>query len=197
MPVRGIVSVSAGAAAGALTAAIYSAVRSGGKTDISMTGNGVLAGLVGITAGADAVAPWAAILVGIAAGVVVSIAVPLVERAKIDDADGAFSVHGVCGILGTWWVGFFSMSDGLFYGGDLAFLGTQFIGPLAVAAFVMAVTAVVCLILKSVNMLRVDDEHQREGLDVVEHVLDRDRCRPNEARKENDPYKPTTCANRV
>jgi ammonium transporter, Amt family len=169
-----LVTTALAASAGALTAAIVSAIRSGGKTDLSMTGNGVLAGLVGITAGADVVAPWAAILVGIAAGVLVSLAIPLVERARIDDAVGAFSVHGVCGVLGTVWVGLFSFSEdalGLMYGGDVTFVLVQLLGPLAVAAFVVAVTALVCLGLKAVNLLRVDDDHQREGLDVVEHGI--------------------------
>ncbi len=170
-----LVTTALAASAGALTAALYSAVTARGKTDLSMTGNGVLAGLVGITAGADVVAPWAAILVGVAAGIVISVAIPFVERARIDDAVGAFSVHGLCGVLGTWWVGFFSSSAdvglGLLYGGELSFLAVQLGGPLVVAAFVAAVTAAVCFGLRAVNLLRISDDHQREGLDVVEHGL--------------------------
>jgi ammonium transporter, Amt family len=167
-----LVTTALAASAGGLTAAIFSAFRSGGKLDVSMTGNGILAGLVGITAGADVVMPYAAILVGIVAGIVVSLAVPLVERFGIDDAVGAFSVHGACGVLGTMWVGFYSMSadtPGLFYGGDVSFALVQTLGPLAVAAFVAAVTAAVCLGLKAANLLRIPDEALELGVDVHEH----------------------------
>ncbi len=170
-----LVTTALAASAGALSAAVVSAVRSGGKTDVSMVGNGILAGLVGITAGADVVDPWAAILVGIVAGVVVSVSIPLVERLRIDDAVGAFSVHGVVGVLGTMWVGFYANGTGdvtgLLYGGDPAFAAVQILGPLAVTAFVAAVTAVVCIGLKSVGLLRVSEEHLEEGIDVSEHGI--------------------------
>jgi ammonium transporter, Amt family len=167
-----LVTTALAASAGAITAAIWSAVRSGGKTDVSMVGNGILAGLVGITAGADVLMPWAAILVGIAAGCLVSIAVPAVERMRIDDAVGAFSVHGACGILGTVWVGLFSFVEGMegvFYGGELSFLAIQIVTPLAVALFVGVITAAVCLALKAANLLRLDDEILELGVDVHEH----------------------------
>lgn len=170
-----LVTTALAASAGGLTAAIISALRAHGKTDISMTGNGVLAGLVGITAGADVVAPFAALLVGVVAGIVISLAVPMVERMKIDDAVGAFSVHGLCGVLGTAWVGLFGNTEGtalgLFYGGGLDLLGIQLLGSLAVAAFVAAVTAVVCLIVKSLGLLRIDDSDLEQGLDVHEHGI--------------------------
>jgi Amt family ammonium transporter len=168
-----LVTTALAAAAGALTAAIWSAVRSGGKTDVSMVGNGILAGLVGVTAGADVLMPWAAILVGIAGGALVSLAVPAIERMKIDDAVGAFSVHGVCGILGTVWVGLLSFSEeaglGLLYGGEVSFFLIQLATPLAVCAFVGVVTAAVCLALRSANLLRLDDDILEFGVDVHEH----------------------------
>jgi ammonium transporter, Amt family len=168
-----LVTTALAASTGGLTAAIYSAFRSGGKLDVSMTGNGILAGLVGITAGADVVMPFAALLVGVVAGVIVSIAVPLVERLGIDDAVGAFSVHGACGVLGTMWVGFYSMSTdaglGLFYGGDVSFALVQTLGPLAVVVFVSTVTALVCFGLKAAGLLRMSDEALEEGIDIYEH----------------------------
>ena len=169
-----LVTTALAASAGGLTAAVISALRAGGKTDISMTGNGVLAGLVGITAGANVVAPYAAVLVGIAAGLLVSLAVPMVERMKVDDAVGAFSVHGLCGVLGTAWVGLFGTAEptlGLFYGGGWTLLGIQLLGSLVVTAFVAAVTGVVCLVLKSLGLLRLDEGELQQGLDVAEHGM--------------------------
>ncbi|QBI21843.1 ammonium transporter [Egibacter rhizosphaerae] len=167
-----LLTTALAASAGAITAAVISAIRSGGKTDVSMTGNGLLAGLVGITAGADLVEPYAAILVGLVAGILVSIAVPLVERMGVDDAVGAFSVHGVCGVLGTWWVGFYAVDGGLFYGGGFDLASWAIIGTVAVTVFVALMTAVVCYALKSAGLLRVDDGAlEEEGLDVHEHGM--------------------------
>lgn len=164
-----LLTTALAASAGGLTAAIVSALRSGGKTDISMTGNGILAGLVGITAGADAVEPWAAMLVGLAAGVLVSAAVPAIERLGIDDPVGAVSVHGVCGILGTWWVGVFAVEGGLVYGGGAGLLASNVVGTLAVTAWVAATVGAICLALRAVGLLRLDDAAQEEGVDVHEH----------------------------
>ncbi|CAN5120938.1 ammonium transporter [soil metagenome] len=163
-----ILSTAMAASAGALTAVLYSAIRAGGKTDVSMAGNGLLAGLVGITAGAESVDPIGALVIGIIAGIVVSIAVPMVERMGIDDAVGAFSVHGVCGVLGTVAVAFWHTESGLFYG-SAELLVPQIVGPLAVTVFVTVVTAGVCLGLKSAGLLRVSDEALEEGLDIHEH----------------------------
>lgn len=168
-----LVTTALAAAAGGVTAAVVSALRSGGKTDVTMTGNGVLAGLVGITAGADVVMPFAALLVGLACGVLVSVSIPLIEKLKIDDAVGAFSVHGACGILGTIWVGLFGTAEGatgVLYGGPASFLGVQVLGPVAVFAFVSVSTALVCLPLKAAGLMRVDERvHDNGGLDVHEH----------------------------
>ncbi len=164
-----LVTTALAAAAGALSAAVVSALRAKGKTDVSMVGNGLLAGLVGITAGADIVAPFAAVLVGVAAGIVVSFAVPIVERLGIDDAVGAFSVHGVVGVLGTWWVGFYAVDGGVFYGGGFDLLTWQVVGTVAVTVFVAAVTAAVCFALRAAGLLRVPDRDVEDGLDVHEH----------------------------
>jgi ammonium transporter, Amt family len=164
-----ILSTAMAASAGALAAVVFSAIRAGGKTDVSMAGNGLLAGLVGITAGPDVIDPLGALVIGVLAGVVVSIAVPMVERMGIDDAVGAFSVHGVCGMLGTMAVAFWHTEEGLFYGGGAGLLVPQIVGPIAVAIFVTVVTAAVCLGLKAAGLLRVSDEGLEEGLDVHEH----------------------------
>ena len=162
----------AGAAGGA-TAMLITWARYG-KSDMSMTCNGILAGLVGITAGADQVGPIAAIGVGLAAGALVVLAVRAVDRVGIDDAVGAFSVHGACGILGTWWVGIFANTEGLtglWHGGGAGLLLDQVVGTLAVAAFVAAATACVTLALKAAGLLRVSEEEEIEGLDIHEHGM--------------------------
>jgi ammonium transporter, Amt family len=164
-----LLTTALAASAGGLTAAIISAIRGSGKTDLSMTGNGILAGLVGITAGADIVEPYAAMLVGVVAGVIVTVSILAIERMGVDDAVGAFSVHGTCGFLGTWWVGLFAVEGGLFYGGGFELLGIHVLGSFAVAAFVTVTVGAICLALKAGGLLRVSDEIQLEGLDAHEH----------------------------
>lgn len=145
-----------------------------GKPDIGMTINGVLGGLVGITAGPDQVGMFAALGVGIASGLLVSLVVPLVDRIGIDDAVGAFSVHGACGILGTWWVGIFANTadvTGLWHGGGAGQLLDQVVGTVAVAAWVAACAAVVAFGLKALGLLRVSEQEEIEGLDIHEHGM--------------------------
>ncbi len=129
------------------------------KPDISMALNGILAGLVGITAGADSMGPWAAVLVGAIAGVIVVFSIIFFDKVKIDDPVGAISVHGVCGIWGTLAVGIF---------GGVSF-AAQLIGTLSVsiAAFVFAL--VVFGIIKATLGVRVSPEEEAEGLDIAEH----------------------------
>src|SRR5690606_39452376 len=110
-----------------------------GKFDGGITGNGILAGLVGITAGADVVNNLGAVAVGLLAGVLVAVAVPFLDRRKLDDPVGAIAVHGVCGVLGTLWVGLAHTGEGLFYGGGARLLGVQAVGVLAAAAYVAVV----------------------------------------------------------
>lgn len=130
------------------------------KPDLSMALNGVLAGLVGITAGADAVSPWAALLIGLIAGVIVVISIIFFDRAKIDDPVGAISVHGVVGIYGTVVIAFFNP--------DISF-GVQLLGSVAVCATAFIIAVVLCLILKATMGLRVSPEEEEEGLDLGEH----------------------------
>ena len=147
-----------------------------GKPDVSITYNAALAGLVGITAGCDAVSPLGAAIMGIVFGIVIVLSVEFFDKVvKIDDPVGAVSVHGVCGSLGTIMVGLFatgvSTEKGLFYGGGWHLLGTQALGVVSVAAYVAVVITIVFLILKKTIGLRVDAEDEIAGLDVTEHGL--------------------------
>ena len=147
-----------------------------GKPDVSMTYNAALAGLVGVTAGCDAVSPLGAAIMGAVFGIVIVLAVEFFDKvAKIDDPVGAISVHGVCGALGTVMTGLFatgvSTEKGLFYGGGFHLLGTQLLGVLSVAAYVTVVITIVFAIIKKTIGLRVDAEEEIAGLDVTEHGL--------------------------
>ncbi len=129
------------------------------KPDLSMGLNGILAGLVGITAGADAISPWSAVIVGAIAGVIVVLSVLLLDKARIDDPVGAVSVHGICGIWGTLAVGIF---------GGASFM-TQLIGTLSVSVFAFVASFALFYAIKLVMGVRVDAQEEHEGLDVAEH----------------------------
>lgn len=147
-----------------------------GKPDVSMTYNAALAGLVGITAGCDAVSPLGAAIMGLIFGLVVVLSVEFFDKVvKIDDPVGAVSVHCVCGALGTILTGLFatgvSTEKGLFYGGGFHFLGVQTLGVAAVAAYVAVIITLVFLVIKHTIGLRVSTEDELMGLDVSEHGL--------------------------
>ena len=147
-----------------------------GKPDVSMTYNAALAGLVGITAGCDAVSPLGAAIMGIVFGIVIVLAVEFFDKvAKIDDPVGAISVHGICGALGTVFTGLFatgvSTEKGLFYGGGFHYLGVQALGVVSVIIYVAAVMTIVFFVIKKTIGLRVDAEDEIAGLDVSEHGL--------------------------
>jgi Amt family ammonium transporter len=127
--------------------------------------NGALAGLVGITAGADTVGVMSAIIIGLVAGVIVVGSVLLLDRAKLDDPVGAISVHLVCGMWGTLAVGIFSTNP------EHSFL-TQLIGVLAYGVFCFISAFVIFFALKATLGLRVDAEEERVGLDVGEHGME-------------------------
>ena len=146
------------------------------KPDISMTYNAALAGLVGITAGCDAVDAVGAAVIGIVCGVLIVLAVEFFDKvAKIDDPVGAVSVHCVCGATGTILTGLFATGvtteAGLFYGGSVHFLGIQVLGVLSVAVYVAVIITVVFLALKHTIGLRAKAEDEIAGLDVSEHGL--------------------------
>jgi Amt family ammonium transporter len=134
-----------------------------------MAGNGVLAGLVGITAGTANVSNFGAFIIGALAGVLVVYSVFFIDKRGIDDPVGAISVHGVCGAFGTLMVGLLATETGLFYGGGMGQLVTQFIGVIAVFIFVTVTTGGLFLGIKATIGLRVPPEEEIEGLDVVEH----------------------------
>ena len=146
--------------AGGLAAALFSWIFLK-KPDLSMALNGLLAGLVGITAGADVIPPWAAVITGAIAGVLVVLSVVFFDKIKIDDPVGAISVHGVCGIWGT-------LAVGIFGGANFV---TQLIGTAAISAFAFAFTFIVFGIIKAILGLRVTEEEEEEGLDVGEHGI--------------------------
>ena len=129
------------------------------KPDLSMALNGILAGLVGITAGADAMGPGAAIIVGAIAGVIVVFSIIFFDKIKVDDPVGAISVHGVCGIWGTLAVGIF---------GGAVFL-TQLVGTLAVSIAAFVFSLIVFFIIKVAFGVRVSPEEESKGLDLSEH----------------------------
>lgn len=160
------------AAATAAAATMFITWKVYGKPDVSMTLNGALAGLVGITAGCDAVTPVGAFVIGLLSGAAVVAAVELIDKVcKVDDPVGAVAVHGVCGALGTICVGLFAIDGGLFYGGGFSYLITQCIGVAVVALYVAIIMAVVFLILKNTVGLRVTAEEEIMGLDTTEHGL--------------------------
>ena len=146
------------------------------KPDVSMTYNAALAGLVGITAGCDAVDAVGAAVIGVVCGILIVLAIEFFDKiAKIDDPVGAVSAHCVCGAAGTVLTGLFATGEtteaGLFYGGGAHFLGIQVLGVLAVAAYVAVVITIVFLAIKHTIGLRVKPEEELAGLDVSEHGL--------------------------
>ena len=165
------------ACAGAAAAAIAIWIRSG-VPDVAMIANGVLAGLVSITAGVGTMTPTGAIITGFIGGLIVVSSVLFFDRIRIDDPVGAISVHGVCGVWGTLAIGLFARYDdaflgredaGIFYGGNVDQLLMQAVFVLIVAAWVIPTTAAVFLGLKYTVGLRVSEEEELGGLDVMEH----------------------------
>jgi Amt family ammonium transporter len=157
-----LVTTCLAAAAGGFVAAMVSWIVIK-KPDLSMTLNGILAGLVGITAGADQMSPMSSIIIGAIAGAIVVFAVLFFDKLKIDDPVGAISVHGVCGVFGTLAVGLFgSLASG-------AQFVSQLIGVAAVGIFAFVFALVTFLIVKAIFGLRVSQEEEIEGLDIGEH----------------------------
>ena len=141
-----------------------------GKPSLSLTLNGILAGLVGITAGCDVVSPCGSVLIGLLCGTVLVYAIEFIDhKLHIDDPVGASSVHGVCGILGTVLTGVLATDGGLLYGGGWHFLGVQCLG-IAVIDLWAAVCGVLLFFgIKKAHGLRVEARVEDEGLDIYEH----------------------------
>lgn len=161
-----LVTTSMAAAAGGFTAAVISWAFAG-KPDLTMALNGILAGLVGITAGADQMSGLDSIIIGIIAGVLVYFAVIFIDGTlKIDDPVGAVSVHLVCGIWGTLAVGLFGASAGMDQ------LIAQLKGVVGIGIFTVAFVGIVGFILKATMGIRVDPEEEDKGLDIGEHGME-------------------------
>ena len=167
------------AVAGGITSAATIWLKTG-KPDLAMIGNGILAGLVAITAGCGTVTPLIAFLIGGIGGVLVVFSVFFFDRIKIDDPVGAISVHGVVGAWGVLSIGLFAKYDdaflgrsdaGLFYGGGIDQLLIQIVMLLIIAAWVAITAGAAFFILKKTIGLRVSAEEEIEGLDVIEHGL--------------------------
>lgn len=141
-----------------------------GKPSLSLTLNGVLAGLVGITAGCDLVAPWAAVIIGLVCGTVLVFSIEFIDvKLHVDDPVGASSVHGVCGILGTLMTGLLATDGGALLGGGWGFFGAQVFGVLMIDVWAAAAGFVLFYGIKALKGLRVDKRIEEEGLDIYEH----------------------------
>ena len=141
-----------------------------GKPSLSLTLNGILAGLVGITAGCDLVSPVGAVIIGLICGTVLVFAIEFIDhKLHIDDPVGASSVHGVCGILGTLLTGLLSTSNGAFYGHGWGFFGAECFGILVIDLWAAACGFILFYGIKKLHGLRVDARIEEEGLDIYEH----------------------------
>lgn len=141
-----------------------------GKPSLSLTLNGILAGLVGITAGCDVVSPCGAVMIGLLCGIVLVYAIEFIDhKLHIDDPVGASSVHGVCGILGTVLTGVLATDGGLLYGGGWHFLGVQCIGIVVIDLWAAVCGVLLFFGIKKAHGLRVEARVEDEGLDIYEH----------------------------
>ncbi len=166
------VNTTLAACAGAFVSLLFVYSRTG-KWDLPAALNGSLAGLVGITAGCAFVAPWASLVVGAISGILVILTLDVFEKLKIDDAVGAFAVHGTCGIFGTLAVGLLGQpelgANGLLLGGGVAQLVTQAVGVVAVIAWMGLTSVVLMMAIKALGVLRIPAEGEAIGIDAYEH----------------------------
>ena len=160
-----LVTTSLAAAAGGVAAAFFSNVLYK-NFDLTMFMNGVLGGLVGITAGADQMSPTDAIIIGLIAGIIVVLGISLIDKLKLDDPVGAVAVHLICGIWGTLAVGIFGALAGIDQ------LLAQLIGIGVVGAFCVLTSFIILFIVKATTGLRVDKEEEVNGLDLSEHGME-------------------------
>jgi len=159
-----LVTTCLAAAAGGVAAALVSFIKYK-NLDLTMFLNGILGGLVGITAGADVMTPDSAIIIGGIAGAIIVFAVALVDAIKLDDPVGAIAVHLICGIWGTLAVGIFSTNP------EHTFL-TQLTGVACYAAFCLITSFLIIFTLKKIVGIRVSEKEELEGLDAHEHGMD-------------------------
>ena len=160
-----LVTTCLAAAAGGVSSAIFSNILYK-NYDLTMFMNGVLGGLVGITAGADQMGPMDAVIIGAIAGVIIVLGVALIDKIRLDDPVGAVAVHLICGIWGTLAVGLFGAMKGL----DQFLI--QLAGVAIVGAFCVITSFILLLIVKKTIGLRVDKEEELKGLDLAEHGME-------------------------
>ena len=160
-----LVTTCLAAAAGGVSSAIFSNILYK-NYDLTMFMNGVLGGLVGITAGADQMGPMDAVLIGIIAGIIIVLGVALIDKIRLDDPVGAVAVHLICGVWGTLAVGLFGAMKGL----DQFLI--QLAGVAIVGAFCVVTSFILLFIVNKTLGLRVDKEEELKGLDLAEHGMD-------------------------
>lgn len=159
-----LVTTCLAAAAGGVVAALFTFVKYK-NLDLTMFLNGILGGLVGITAGADVMTPTSAIIIGAIAGILIVLAVSCVDALKLDDPVGAIAVHLICGIWGTLAVGIFSTNP------EHNFMA-QLIGVACYAGFCLVTSFIIIFTLKKVVGIRVSEKEELEGLDAHEHGME-------------------------
>ncbi|MFH1638852.1 MAG: ammonium transporter [Chloroflexota bacterium] len=165
---RVAVNTNAAAAAAAIVSLVLSRISTG-KWDLGLTTNGVLAGLVAITAPCAYVSMSSAIMIGAAGGAIMTWAVSFLDKIHVDDPVGAIPVHLFNGVWGTLSVGLFHETRGLLFGGGFSQLGAQAFGAVCVALWVLASTFVLFWTIKHTVGLRVSAEEELKGLDIGEH----------------------------
>lgn len=173
----GFVALNTNLAAGAgAVAATFISWLVLGKPDVPTLLNGALAGLVAITASCAFVEPWAAVVIGFIAGVLVFYSARFFEKRKIDDPIFALSVHGTAGVWGTLSTGFFATEElatvgqaGVFYGGGLHQLGVQALGVVTSGLYAFIISFVILFVMKKLVGIRVSEEEEIMGLDISEH----------------------------
>jgi Amt family ammonium transporter len=176
------VTTTLAAGAGGIVATLVSWMLFG-KPDLSMGLNGILGGLVGITACCDCMTDWMAMVVGAIAGVLVIGGVMLLDKLQIDDPVGAFPVHGICGVWGCMAIGILpnghttaSVAEKLFGTDPSTFepsttFGIQLLGTFAICAWSFVTMLILFSILKAIGVLRVSAEDEKQGLDISEHGM--------------------------
>jgi ammonium transporter len=171
IPIIGTIAMTTNiaAAAGAVAAMTYTWIRYK-KPSVSMALDGAIGGLVAITAGCAYVSIEGALIIGLLAGVLVTVSIEFIDkRLKIDDPAGAISCHCTCGVFGTLMVGLFDTQKGLFYGGGIQLLGVQALGVICVAVWTAGTCFILFKVLQKTVGLRVDKEDELAGLDISEH----------------------------
>jgi ammonium transporter, Amt family len=159
------------AAASGGTAALLITLKKFGKADPSMTINGVLSGLVAVTAGCAFVSQWSAIIIGAISGLIVIYATLFVDHLKVDDPVGAVAVHGFNGVFGTIAVGLFDTTQGLLTTGDFALIKVQLLGAVVVVVWGLLGGAFMAVVCEKTVGLRASEREEEEGLDMSYHGI--------------------------